>query len=583
MTTSRNKVKDHPPPGGATPTLDPCASSAIDWVYSRVGRRATYSRMRGAIGWAIGAGGLLMMLVGCGASPSGPSADLPVTTPSVDGSGPLPGEPPGEDGSPSGDGGSPVTCLVTTTDTGATPLAKATAGGEYTLTLEAASASKTSWAEKGNEAVVLEVLRGGKRVSHVVLHQGQDRFTYGIHVGALAAGEELSVRVSPLTAAKATKSACVSKIALTPVAGADAEGTLHAPVFVWPKGKAFDDLPILVGWSKGGKGYQLTYTNENGGTVALCGGGAKGMKSEIARWGRGLDMEGGYSYGGAGSFGRCPGAGGTGLPRLEAAHPVLYYGDGHNRLFESRGGYGQACGTSSDNRADGDQDGWNANNPGNEPEKDDPFTIVLRPLPVSLDDVGYRQYGGRREGIVDTYAPWLYRLVDSELAREGKIDGTQTLPMTRYLFVDVYAADVGGSGDSSCGFGGVSGGFVLRAVTAGGIISNGPQMTVDYFGAQTPGVKRIAVPLAAGVTAKDITKLVFDAYDNDGIYLLGIGDAFIPQPSGTNGATLDFVIKGVKKVGAYVDDGNSGCVNGKNTNGGVEYPCVGGAMDVVVP
>jgi len=36
----------------------------------------------------------------------------------------------------------------------------------------------------------------------------------------------------------------------------------------------------------------------------------------------------------------------------------------------------------------------------------------------------------RREGIVDTYAPWLYRLVDSELSREGKIDGTQTLPMT---------------------------------------------------------------------------------------------------------------------------------------------------------
>ena len=431
--------------------------------------------------------------------------------------------------------------------------------------------------------MVLEVLRGSKRVSHVVLHQGASAFSYGVHVGALAAGEELSARVSPLTATKASKSACVSKIALTPITGADAEGALHAPVFVWPKGKAFDDLPIVVGWSRSAKSYQLTYTNENGGTVALCGGGAKGVKSEIARWGRGLDLEGGYAYGGAGTFGRCPEAGGSAMPRLEAAHPFLYYGDGHNRLFESRGGYGQACGTSGDNRADGNQDGWNTNNPGNEPEKDDPFTIVLRPLPVDLDAVGYATQAGRREGIVDTYAPWLYRLVDSELTREGKIDGTQTLPMTRYLFIDVYAADVGGSGDATCGFGGASGGFVVRVATKDGVIANGPQMTVDYFGAQTPGVKRLAIPLPAAVSAKDITKLVFDAYDDDGIYLLALGDAFIPQPNGDNGATLDYVIKGKKNVGAYVDDGNSGCVNGKNTSGGVAYPCVGGAIDVSVP
>jgi hypothetical protein len=490
-------------------------------------------------------------------------------------------DPASPDAAPPADGGSGA-CLVTATDGVTSSLAKAGSAGEYTLTLEAASASKTSWAEKDNEAVVLEILRGKARLAHVVLHQGQDRFTYGLHAGALAAGEELSVRVSPLTATKAAKSACISAITLAPAAalGAAAEGVLHAPVFAWPKQKAFDDLPILVGWSKGGKSYQLGYTNENGGTVALCGGGAKGVKSEIARWGRAVDIEGGWSYAGAGSFGRCPGASGTAMPRMEASHPVLYYGDGHNRLYESRGGYGQACGTSGDNQADGNLDGWNTNNPGDDPGNDDPFTIVLRPLPVDLDAVGVRQYGGRREAMVDTYAPWLYRIVASELEREGKIDGSQTFGLGRYLYVDVYADDVGGSGDSTCGLGGVSGGFVLRAVTGGGVVSNGPQMTVDYFGAQSPGVKRLAIPLAAGVTAKDITKLVFDAYDDDGIYLRGIGDAFIPQPSGTNGATLDYVNKGVKKVDVYVDDGNSGCVAGKNTKDGIMYPCVGSLYDV---
>jgi hypothetical protein len=529
---------------------------------------------RGVAIFVVAAAGLL---AACGSS-----AVDPVAQPTQDAGGAVDGGAPTEtDSGMPGDGGAP-TCLVTATDTAVVSLGKAGGAGEYVLTLEAAAGSKTSWAEKDNEAVVLEVLRGTARLAHVVLHQGQDRFTYGLHAGALAAGEELTVRVSPLTSSKATKSACISAITLAPAAtlGAAAEGLLHAPVFAWPKQKAFDDLPILVGWSKGGKSYQLGYTNENGGTVAICGGGAKGVKSEIARWGRAVDIEGGWSYAGAGSFGRCPGASGTAMPRMEAAHPVLYYGDGHNRLFESRGGYGQACGTSSDNKADGDLDGWNTNNPGDDPGNDDPFTIVLRPLPVDLDAVGVRQYGGRREAMVDTYAPWLYRLVASELEREGKVDGTQTFGLSRYLYVDVYADDVGGSGDATCGFGGVSGGFVLRAVTAGGVVSNGPQMTVDYFGAQTPGVKRLAIPLAAGVTAKDVTKFVFDAYDNDGIYLLGIGDAFIPQPSGTNGATLDYVNRGVKKIDVYVDDGNSGCVAGKNTKNGVAYPCVGTLYDV---
>ena len=478
--------------------------------------------------------------------------------------------------------------------TSATTLVRANASSEYALTLEGSSTSVTSWAERGNEAVVLEVLRGSMRVGHLVLHQGRDRFIYGMHVGALNAGEDLRVRVSPLTAPKAQRAACLAKVKLTPIAqlGDMADGVEHAPIIKWPIAKSFDDLPVLLGWSRAGKSYQLTYTNENGGTTSLCGGGARGLRSEIARWGRGLDMEGVYGYGGRGHFERCDGviAPVAGKPRMHEHHPVLYYGDGHNRLFESRSGYGQTCGDSADTKANGDLEGWNVASPGDQESADDPFTIVIRPLPVDMDAIGAITYGGRREGIVDTYAPWLYRLTDSEVKREGKVDNTITFDMSRYLFVDVYASDVDGSGDATCPSSlpfpspqigaAVQGGFVVRAVTKEGVVSNGPQMTASLFGGsgpdgRGPAVKRIAIRLAAGVTAKDITSLVFDAYDNDGIYLLALGDAFVPRAAGTNGASLDYVHRGMKPINVYVDDDNSGCVAGRNTKNGVAYPCAG--------
>jgi hypothetical protein len=375
-------------------------------------------------------------------------------------------------------------------------------------------------------------------------------------------------------------------VKLTPAAelGEAAEGIAHAPVFLWPRQKSFDDLPVIIGWSKQTKSYQAGYTNENGGTVVQCGGGAKGIQGEIARWGRAHDIEGVFSYGSGAKFGRCTGSGALApnAPRMEGEHPRLYYGDGHNRLFESRGGYGGPCGGGGAEKANGSLEGWNTKNPGNDPANDDPFTIVLRPVPVDMDALGYAASSGRREGIIDTYAPWIYRLTDSELAREGKIDGNRSLPIQRYLFADVYAADVGGHGNSVCGSPlGVSGGFVLRAVSASGVESSSAQTTDDYFDGGS-GVKRVAVPLAPGVTAKDIKKLVLDAYDDDGVFWLGVGDAFVAAPSGTNGATLDYVVKGKKDVNVYVDDGKDGCVDGKNTKDGVAYPCVGSRFELAL-
>jgi hypothetical protein len=231
--------------------------------------------------------------------------------------------------------------------------------------------------------------------------------------------------------------------------------------------------------------------------------------------------------------------------------------------------------------ANGDLEGWNKNNPGNEESKDDAFTIVLRPAPVDMEAAG------SREDLVNFYAPWLYRVLDLELKKEKKVDNDKVFSMERYLYVDVYANDVGGSGDETCGpisvlpgLHRVTGGFRIRAISKDGTVSDGPQMTKDYFGGDGNGVKRVAVPLKAGVKASDIVKIQFDAYDNDGIYFLGIGDAFVPRATSSNSAVLDFVNKGdIKRADVYVDDNNDGCTNGVNTSAkdSKPYKCVGSA------
>ena len=301
--------------------------------------------------------------------------------------------------------------------------------------------------------------------------------------------------------------------------------------------KRFNDLPLVLGWSRTRKSYQTVFSNEDGGTVEQCGGGAAGIQAEIARWGRAADIEGSYSYGGAAPrWERCTGTVDvtTTAVRTEGTHAILYYGDGHNRLFENRGGYGQSCGTASPEQPDGNLDGWNTNSPSTSFADDVGRVIILRPLPVDMDALGYAEFSGRREGLIDHDAPWLYRLTSLELSREHKIDNTQALTMTRYLYVDVRVDDVDGAGDQYCALR-VTGGFKVRAVTTNGTVIDGPQITGDYTSGHN--WKRVAMPLPSGIHASDIARFVFDAYDGDGIYLTGIGDAFVPAVEGANGAT----------------------------------------------
>jgi hypothetical protein len=467
---------------------------------------------------------------------------------------------------------------------GDAPVTVATAGSadDYALTINIESASPTSWGTAGNEAVVLEV-SGQKRglIGHLIVHQGNTKFDYTMHVGALAAGEAVQVKVSPLTAPKAKHDAiaCATRLAAISTLGAIGEGIANAPIFRWPVQKSFNDVPLVVGWSKSHHAYQTVMTNEDGGTAEQCGGGARGMQAEIARWGRSTDIEGHYSYAATPTWERCTGKVDvkTTPLRTEGAHPILYWGDGHNRLFESRAGYGHACGSRKPEKPDGDLDGWSIRNTSSELADDAGKVIILRPLPVDLDALGYQHFGGRREALSDSYAPWMYRITSLELAREGKIDDARTFAMDRYLYVDVQVANVGGAGGTYCAKT-VSGGFKLRVTTKRGATIDSPQITKPYASGGQHDWKRVAIALPAGVTAADVDHFTFDAYDNDGIYVTALGDAFIPKPDGANGAKLDYVRKGTKAYSYYVDDDSSGCTNGTNTAGpgGTPYRCVGG-------
>jgi len=471
-------------------------------------------------------------------------------------------------------------------DTAAVYVATAATADDFALTLTAKSTSATSWGTSGNEALVLEVAGAHHGfIGHLVMHQGHATFAYGMAIGALDAGEPVSVKVSTLSAPNAVRQACVGPATLMSAAdlGAAGEGLVHAPILRWPVQKSFNDLPMILGWSKARHAYQTVFTNEDGGTAEQCGGGASGMQAEIARWGRAADIEGDYSYGGAApTWERCTGT----VPvtttalRMEAAHPILYYGDGHNRVFENRGGYGQTCGTGSPEKPDGDLVGWNTQSPSTSLADDAGRVIIVRPLPVALDALGYATFGGRREALLDTYAPWLYRITSLELAREGKIDNSKTFGLTRYLYADVRVDDVGGSGDQYCATLGVSGGFKLRAFTTAGTQIDGPQITADYASNGNHDWKRVAIPLPAGTTAADIDHFVFDAYDDDGIYLTALGDAFTVSPAGDNGATLHYVRHAVRDLSDYVDDDSSSCTSGVNTGGpgGTPYTCTGGAV-----
>jgi hypothetical protein len=70
-------------------------------------------------------------------------------------------------------------------------------------------------------------------------------------------------------------------------------------------------------------------------------------------------------------------------------------------------------------------------------------------------------------------------------------------------------------------------------------------------------------------------------FDEDGMYLTAVGDAFVPRAAGDNGATLDYICQGTKERHDYVDDDRSNCHAGVNRAGPgrAAYTCAGSEVE----
>src|SRR5678816_4250697 len=87
-------------------------------------------------------------------------------------------------------------------DSASVVVARAASAEDHALRVTAQSESATLWSEDGNDALVLDVTgNGGRLIGHLVMHQGAVAFEYAMHVGALARGEAIALRISTLSEA----------------------------------------------------------------------------------------------------------------------------------------------------------------------------------------------------------------------------------------------------------------------------------------------------------------------------------------------------------------------------------------------
>jgi hypothetical protein len=431
-----------------------------------------------------------------------------------------------------------------------------TAAGEIGVRLDITS-NATSWGESGNEGVILELSQADRFIGHMILHQGATRFSYDMHLGKIDSAKPVLAKLSKLSASKSALKVCVHARTFLPVAaGADGDKQRNAPVYLRPIEKRFDDVPLLVGWSSAKKSYVTVYSSENGGTVELCGGGSKGMQAEISRWGRSTDIEGLYSYAdGAdgGTWNRCTGK--TSMAdvalRKDGSHPLFYYGDGHNRVFENRAGYGATCGSAKAEKP-ASYVGWGAGSAQESAADDNKHSITLRPWPVDLDPLGFATFAGRSEALANTYAPWIYRVASLELARERRIDEQRVFDIGGYIYADVLVTGTAGQGDSFCSAEPAAGGFAVSVVTRNGKRWPGARITGSVVGAGK-GWKRVAIPVDAVAKLADIVAIEFQSFDGNAITLHAIADVFRASAAGGNGAVIDYRLRGEKNLNLQSD------------------------------
>lgn len=258
-----------------------------------------------------------------------------------------------------------------------------------------ASASGSSWRQKGAEAAVLTVFVNGKYNQDIVLFAGAEPFTYRTALGNLGAGkQEVAIVLNEKRSSPTVRNVKIEglqiKQAEIALRGAekDIAAVSNAP-FIYARQNAvdkFSDIPLLTYYETFDEpegGFRIRYTtifsHEDGGTQAAA---------LMARWGRVTDIE--WVYEATVKNGKVvseiyQGANHETKPfngkRVFGGHPLLFTVTDNNNFADA------GC-----------------------------SALRFAPLPVRAD-----LSNGSRETLMEKF-PWTYRVMAEEVIREGRVN-----------------------------------------------------------------------------------------------------------------------------------------------------------------
>jgi hypothetical protein len=255
--------------------------------------------------------------------------------------------------------------------------------GEAVATI-AAGCTRCDWGAQGREAVALKVSVDGMYSQHVLLTRGERPVDYTVMLGSLAAGKHrVTIERDPRRSAPDAGEVVTRGVTIRVYDPATAEyqWLSNAPILHARPGtlEKFSDVPLFMYAERvpdGEFAYTVIFSHEDGGTPT---------DRLMATWGRSTDIE--YVYGVTAS---APGGEYQGRD-----HEIL-------RFRGARAGSHPLLWVSTENNMVSDKGPADA--------------VRFAPAPqlVSLDNRS-------RETVMDLN-PWLYRVMASELVREGRID-----------------------------------------------------------------------------------------------------------------------------------------------------------------
>ena len=275
-------------------------------------------------------------------------------------------------------GGAPAAAQIVVEHTFEVP-----ASGEAVATISA-GCRRCDWSASGREAVALKLSVDGAYSQHVLLTRGERPVDYAVMLGAIPAGKHrLTLERDAGWSARDAGEVVTGTVSVR-IHHPDSpeyKWLSNAPILHARPGtlERFSDVPLFMyaeAGSDGGFAYTVIFSHEDGGTPT---------DRLMATWGRSTDIEYVYGFSAAAPGGEYQGRDHEILPfrgTRAGSHPLLW--------------------VSTDNNMVSDRGPENA--------------VRFAPAPQLV-----RLVNASRETVMDLN-PWLYKVMASELAREGRID-----------------------------------------------------------------------------------------------------------------------------------------------------------------